>query len=263
MARPARPWFRFYVEAMRDPKMRRLTPAERWLWVAILAAARESCDPGSLMVADGVPMTTDDLADYAGMPMKDVGNGVTKMLELGMLCQRCNAETLSIPAWFDRQYESDNSAERVAKHRSNDAHSVDLVTPSSVSVSDSVSVSQKEQPDFEEFWMLYPRHVGKDAARKAFANALKRNSPVTIIQAVRRLRNDPNLPDMNFIPHASTWLNEGRWSDDPYPPRIVRAQSVSDRNRDLIIENVERLRAQEEHRRPMVDVELPAIGGGA
>ena len=47
MPRVARPWFRFYVEAMRDPKMRRLSPAERWLWVAVLAACRESWIPGS------------------------------------------------------------------------------------------------------------------------------------------------------------------------------------------------------------------------
>jgi hypothetical protein len=116
MPRPARPWFRFYVEAMRDPKMRRLTPAQRWLWVAILSAARESCEPGRLVIAPGVPMTESDLADYAGMRRPEVMDGLAVMLELGMVVE--DVVTWVVPAWNDRQYESDNTTERTRKHRS-------------------------------------------------------------------------------------------------------------------------------------------------
>jgi hypothetical protein len=34
-----------------------------------------------------------------------------------------------------------------------------------------------------------------------------------------RLAADPNLPEVAFIPHPSTWLNRGGWDDAPYPPR--------------------------------------------
>ena len=72
---------------------------------------------------------------------------------------------------------------------------------------------------FEEFWQVYPRKVGKDAARKVFCKAFKAEGEEVVSGAIR-FANDPYLPqDKNFIPHPATWLNAGRWSDDPLPPR--------------------------------------------
>jgi hypothetical protein len=117
MARPARPWFRFYVEAMRDPKMRRLTPAQRWLWVAALAAARESVVAGLLLVAEGVPMECADLADYAGMKVRETDAGLLLFLKLGMIAVDGPTGAWHIVNWSDRQYESDDVTARTAKHR--------------------------------------------------------------------------------------------------------------------------------------------------
>ena len=69
---------------------------------------------------------------------------------------------------------------------------------------------------FEQWWQLYPRKVGKQAARKAFAKALKLASLPTIGRGLEaavaewRTRETP----MDKIPHATTWLNEGRWEDE-------------------------------------------------
>ena len=39
-----------------------------------------------------------------------------------------------------------------------------------------------------------------------------------ILQGVTRFVSDPNrIP--TFTPHPATWLNQGRWSDEPLPPR--------------------------------------------
>ena len=69
-------------------------------------------------------------------------------------------------------------------------------------------------PDFEEFWDAYPRKVGKDAARLAYAKARIRASAGNIIAGLARARwpRDPQ-----YIPHPSTWLNQGRWQDGPDP----------------------------------------------
>lgn len=117
MGRPARPWFRFYTEAMRDPKIRRLKPSERWVWVTILSAARESPLSGVLMVSEAVPYSWDDLADYAGMKVKEIEVATDKMHSLGMLSFDQDLGAWRVTKWNDRQYESDSSAERVAKHR--------------------------------------------------------------------------------------------------------------------------------------------------
>jgi hypothetical protein len=72
MPRKPMPWFRVYVEIVRDPKLRRRTPTQRWLWIAILAAARQSPIAGYLMVSTSEAMTTDDLADFSGVLARDV-----------------------------------------------------------------------------------------------------------------------------------------------------------------------------------------------
>jgi hypothetical protein len=78
-----------------------------------------------------------------------------------------------------------------------------------------------ETSTFREFWEAYPRRVGRAEATKAFARASKRVDPSEIVRGAQRFGSDPNLPDdKNFIPHPTTWLNQGRWEDEPLPPRI-------------------------------------------
>lgn len=73
---------------------------------------------------------------------------------------------------------------------------------------------------FESFWTIYPRKVGKDEALKAFDKAVKRAAVTVVIEGATRYANDPNLPDREFIPHPATWLNGGRWDDEPCPPKV-------------------------------------------
>ena len=61
--------------------------------------------------------------------------------------------------------------------------------------------------------------MGKAAARKSWAKAVTRTDPAAIIAATASLAADPNLPDTEFIPHPSTWLNRDGWDDEPYPAR--------------------------------------------
>lgn len=75
---------------------------------------------------------------------------------------------------------------------------------------------------FETFYKAYPRHTGRAAAEKAFAKALRVAPAERIVAGARRFAADPNLPpreEARFIPHPATWLNAGRWDDDPLPPR--------------------------------------------
>lgn len=72
-------------------------------------------------------------------------------------------------------------------------------------------------PDgFEAFWDLYPRHVAKQAAVKAW----KKLSPVKdlrvkILEALAvHVREDYAKREEDKIPHAATWLNGRRWEDE-------------------------------------------------
>lgn len=118
MPRPARPWFRVYVEAFGDPKIRSLTPAQRWLWIAILAAARQSVVPGKLLLSRSQVMSSRDLADFAGVDVRVVTNALPLLESLGMVRWEKRPRCLVVCQWKERQYESDNTTERTRKHRS-------------------------------------------------------------------------------------------------------------------------------------------------
>ncbi len=75
---------------------------------------------------------------------------------------------------------------------------------------------------FDEFWKIYPRRVGKQAALKAFTKEAKTTDPADIIAGAQRLADDPNLPDKAFIPHPATWLTRAGWLDEPYPQRETK-----------------------------------------
>ena len=71
---------------------------------------------------------------------------------------------------------------------------------------------------FDEFWEIYPRKVGKREAEKAYAKALTVASAEEILAGAQKYATDPNRVD-TFTAHPTTWLNQGRWSDAPMPPR--------------------------------------------
>lgn len=77
--------------------------------------------------------------------------------------------------------------------------------------------------DFEEFWNLYPRREGKGKAFESW----RRLSAEQRQRAQLALRNQAEILQRkardhrgNFCPHATTWLNQGRFDDDLFggPP---------------------------------------------
>lgn len=94
--------------------------------------------------------------------------------------------------------------------------------PTYVGTEDTPSAAPRpapEPPGFAEFWRAYPRRTDKGGARKAYAKAIQRADPAELLAGALRLARDPNLPEAQFVPHASTWLNGERWDDGPLPAR--------------------------------------------
>tara|TARA_R110000851_G_scaffold64798_1_gene147331 strand:- start:643 stop:1497 length:855 start_codon:yes stop_codon:yes gene_type:complete len=69
-------------------------------------------------------------------------------------------------------------------------------------------------PEFEEFWNAYPKRVGKGKAQAAFTKATQHTNAQTIIQAAAQYAQAPGLPEKQYIPHPTTWLNAESWEDD-------------------------------------------------
>jgi hypothetical protein len=89
--------------------------------------------------------------------------------------------------------------------------------------------------DFNEFWSLFPRRVSKRTAQKAWDKETKQTAPEVIISGLRRQLPYLASRDVQFIPHASTWLNQGRWEDEvQQPQRNNGRRSIADAARSFI-----------------------------
>ncbi|TXN81953.1 helix-turn-helix domain-containing protein [Methylobacterium sp. WL8] len=75
--------------------------------------------------------------------------------------------------------------------------------------------------DFDRFWQAYPRKVGKDAAKVAFAKVVKirKATAAELIEGAGRLAAEKAGEDPKFTKYPAGWLNAGHWADEPAPPR--------------------------------------------
>ncbi len=85
---------------------------------------------------------------------------------------------------------------------------------------------------FEEFWKQYPKRVDRGAARKAFDRAITKHRATfeQIMAGVYRYAAERADQEPKFTKHASTWLNNDCWLDEPQPmapPRTSRADSTA------------------------------------
>ena len=84
--------------------------------------------------------------------------------------------------------------------------------------SDHETVSLNVNASFQRFWEAYPKHKGKEPARKVFQK-LKASEELleTILSAVEREKQSDQWKRDNgqYIPYPATWLNQRRWEDDP------------------------------------------------
>ncbi len=70
------------------------------------------------------------------------------------------------------------------------------------------------EDEFEAWWTLYPRKVGKDAAREKYRKARKRVSAEALVAGLRHYVASVSEKEREFIAHPATWLNQGRWQDE-------------------------------------------------
>ena len=94
--------------------------------------------------------------------------------------------------------------------------------PVVVVVNESVNVKQPSSSGddgFDKFYAPYPRKVGRGAAEKAWKKLSKehRLEAIDYAEAFGEAweRYDPHRDRRTKCPHASTWLNDKRWTDDP------------------------------------------------
>ncbi len=81
------------------------------------------------------------------------------------------------------------------------------------------SKTEQEPIGFAEWYATYPRQQARDTACKAYVNAIRKvdvshlqERTTAYAAAVARWPEEDNP---KFVPMPATWLNQGRWDDDP------------------------------------------------
>jgi hypothetical protein len=77
------------------------------------------------------------------------------------------------------------------------------------------SLSEQQTGWFSEFWKLYPRHVARAVAEKAFGKAAQTEEQFNaIMHGLNRQIGKLMASDPDYRPHPATWLNARRWEDE-------------------------------------------------
>lgn len=112
---------------------------------------------------------------------------------------------------------------------SNNISNRDINIPS-IDNSDSNS-SNKYLDRFTEFWQIYPKKTGKEAAKREFLR-IKPSQELTdrMIEKIKELcQSDQWRRDGGkFIPNPSTWLHQGRWDDETSISLYREAKKTAD-----------------------------------
>lgn len=116
------PWFRVYSEAIHDRKLRRVArqTSQPWplvfgAWVGMLCLANESPQRGRILIGEDMPMEHDEIAEELQLDMSTYRTLWRAFEEAGMVADNGNGVTIC--KWEERQFKSDNSTERVRRHR--------------------------------------------------------------------------------------------------------------------------------------------------
>jgi len=88
---------------------------------------------------------------------------------------------------------------------------------------------------FATFWECYPKKVGKKDAMRAWTKAKDRPAiaQITAAIAIQRQSDQWKKEAGQFIPNPATWINQGRWDDQPTTPDRTTESAAAYKTRGL------------------------------
>ncbi len=135
--------------------------------------------------------------------------------------------------WLVRDDECEDSTpyESVRNRTQDKEEDKDKEEEKTNTLSDKSDRASDDPPGFAEFWEVYPRKIGKGAARKAWRKVKADGRNGEIVAAVKAQSGSEQWR-RGFIPNPATWLNQERWNDTPYDPPTKYGLPVGDTNED-------------------------------
>ena len=218
-----------------SPTVKMMSKAERGVYIGLLASAWESPVQGTL------PASVDKVRRLAEMSLDEWAESGETLLEKFPLSgcgtyrynPRLLAEAAKEQARSDKAKKSADmrwQSERNANASKNNANASEKVCERNAQVKDSKVKEREGKPSselrspreekvadqFTSFWQAYPRKESRMDALKAF-NKLSVDEQTTATQSViewfARRTDWIRADGSDFRPHASSWLNQKRWTE--------------------------------------------------
>ena len=93
--------------------------------------------------------------------------------------------------------------------------------------------TEEDYPDdFAALWAVYPKHVAKKQALKAWKTARRKTNTAFLLAKVQMFATQSAHTETKYIPNLATWLNGERWNDEyrPDPPQARKPVTNAERN---------------------------------
>ncbi|WP_103729001.1 helix-turn-helix domain-containing protein [Novosphingobium sp. HII-3] len=147
-------WFRFYTDAIRNPKVARLSDKDFRLWVELLSVASEN--------GGSIPCLS-DLKHLLKRRLDHLSTGVDRLISSGLI--DALADGYEPHNWSKFQYKSDTSTGRVKKFRGKRNVSETPPDTEADTEQNTVDKSTEAAPSSDkEFWAASKSYLGKSKA---------------------------------------------------------------------------------------------------
>lgn len=222
-------WFRFYADALRNPKVAQLSDREFRLWVSLLSVAAEN---------DGIIPPLEQLKHVLKARLDHLSTALERLIILRLIDRSEGHYTPH--SWDKFQYKSDTSTPRVTLHRAKGE-----TAPEQIQITEQINTpivpssgdgrvrkvrkaNGHDQEAYEEFeetvWADFPRHPN---SRKEPAFIAYQKLPVELrgkciggaIRYAERFRNTEErgrseTDRLRYVPHLSTWIHQRGWESE-------------------------------------------------
>jgi len=219
-----RQWVKLWVNEWLDGTSRfELTPQQRLLWIDLLALAGRSRFPGEIYagLAGNGSKVGYPIAYLAGVLQMDE---VTTNNALKLLKEHCHITldesapeqyVIGIINW--EKYQSEYLRQKTYRKVTTNATSRLLVEGEGEVEGDVLKPIAQTASQFDVFWNLYPRKVGKKKAT-ALWSKLNGQEQQAVIKGLKLWKQAEqwHRDGGKFVPYASTFLAQRRWEDEPW-----------------------------------------------
>lgn len=207
-------WFRLYAEFATDPKVQMLSETDQRRFLMVMCLR---CCNGTVTLLDSEIAFQLRISDEDWQTTKNV------LYKKGLI------DSEAKPCkWESRQFDSDTSNARVAKHRALQKEkqpkkrNTDVTLPKQKSNAPETETETEKSntapTGFGLFYQAYPKKVARPDAEKAFkTQKINGELPVILADIENRLSSGewvPSKEKRQFIPNPASYLNKRRWEDE-------------------------------------------------